>query len=78
MYDEFNQIIRNVLKREVKTMQKELPRYMNLGQTCKFLNIKSRNTLAKYIAQGLKVSIIDGNKRIDQMDAVQFMEAHKI
>lgn len=55
-----------------------LPRYMNLGQACKYLNVKSYNTLYKYIKQGLRVVIINGTKRIDQLDADKFMEAHKI
>lgn len=52
-------------------------KYMNLGQACKYLNVKSRNTLKKYINQGLPVIIINGTKRIDQTDADKFMQAHK-
>lgn len=59
-------------------MQKELPRYMTYKQAMDCLNIKSYNTLYKYIKQGLRVVVINGTKRIDQLDADKFMEAHKI
>lgn len=55
----------------------EMPRYMNLGQACIYLNIKSRNTLKKYINNGLRVSVIAGSKRIDKVDADSFMQSHK-
>lgn len=58
-------------------MDSTLPKFMNLGQTAKFLSV-SRNTLTKFIASGLKVSIVNGTKRIDQADAQAFMDAHKI
>ncbi|MGJ3789073.1 helix-turn-helix domain-containing protein [Lactiplantibacillus argentoratensis] len=51
---------------------------MNLGEACQYLNVKSRNTLNKYIKQGLPVIIINGTRRIDKADADKFMEAHKI
>ncbi|WP_195235893.1 DNA-binding protein [Lactiplantibacillus plantarum] len=60
-------------------MKEHLPRYMNLGQACKFFNVKSRNTLKKnFIDKGLPVVIINGTKRIDQLDADKFMEANKV
>ncbi|KAB1954413.1 helix-turn-helix domain-containing protein [Lactiplantibacillus plantarum] len=59
-------------------MQKELPRYMTYKQAMDCLNIKSYNTLYKYIKQGLRVVAINGTKRIDQLDADKFMEAHKV
>lgn len=59
-------------------MHKELPRYMTYKQAMQLLNIKSYNTLYKYIKQGLRVVIISGTKRIDKLDADKFMEAHKI
>ncbi|ALG25343.1 helix-turn-helix domain-containing protein [Lactiplantibacillus plantarum] len=59
-------------------MRKELPRYMTYKQAMDCLNIKSYNTLYKYIKQGLRVVAINGTKRIDQLDADKFMEAHKI
>ena len=59
-------------------MQKELPRYMTYKQAMDCLNIKSYNTLYKYIKQGLRIVAINGTKRIDQLDADKFMEAHKI
>ena len=59
-------------------MKKELPRYMTYKQAMDCLNIKSYNTLYKYIKQGLRVVAINGTKRIEQLDADKFMEAHKI
>ena len=59
-------------------MQTCLPRYMTYKQAMDYLNIKSYNTLYKYIKQGLRVVAINGTKRIDQVDANKFMEAHKI
>lgn len=59
-------------------MQKELPRYMTYKQAMECLNIKSYNTLYKYIGQGLRVVTISGTKRIDQLDVDKFMEANKI
>lgn len=56
----------------------DVSKYMNLGEACHYLNIKSRNTLNKYIKQGLPVITINGTKRIDKLDADKFMEAHKI
>lgn len=51
---------------------------MTYKQAMQLLNIKSYNTLYKYIKQGLRVVIISGTKRIDKLDADKFMEAHKI
>ena len=59
-------------------MQKELPRYMTYKQAMDCLNIKSYNTLYKYIKHGLRVVAINCTKRIDQLDADKFMEAHKV
>lgn len=60
------------------SMQNDFPRYMTYKQAMKCLNIKSYNTLYKYIKQGLRVVTISGTKRIDQLDVVKFMEANKI
>lgn len=59
-------------------MQKEQSRYMTYKEAMQWLNIKSYNTLYKYIKQGLPVVTICGTKRIDQVDADKFMEAHKV
>ena len=55
----------------------ELSRYMSLKQACTYLGIKSPNTLHKYISSGLPVINVDGSKRIDKLDADNFMAAHK-
>lgn len=49
--------------------------YMNLGETCRYLRV-SRNTLKKFIAAGLKVSVINGTKRITRHSADKFMAEH--
>lgn len=56
-----------------ENMNEKLPRYMNYGETMKYLNIGSYNTLYKFIKSGLKVTIIAGTKRIDQQEADKFM-----
>lgn len=61
-----------------RSVSGEFPRFMNMGQAQKFLNVGSANTLYKWIDQGLKVIVIDGTKRIDQKDALDFLEKHKI
>ncbi|ANI96407.1 helix-turn-helix domain-containing protein [Lactiplantibacillus plantarum] len=53
------------------------PRYMNLGQACLYLNVKSRTTLRTFIKGGLRVTVVNGTKRIDRKDADEFMESHK-
>ena len=59
-------------------MQNELPKQMNYRQALKFFNIGSYNTLYSYIKEGLKVTQIGSVKRIDQDDANEFLEAHKV
>ncbi len=59
-------------------MQNELPKQMNYKQALKFFNIESYNTLYSYIKEGLKVTQIGSVKRIDQDDANEFLEAHKV
>ncbi|WP_223389722.1 helix-turn-helix domain-containing protein [Liquorilactobacillus hordei] len=58
---------------------KEFDRYLTMKQACKYLNIKSVNTLkSRYIAQGLRVTTLGSLKRIDIRDIDSFMEEHKI
>ncbi|USS87728.1 DNA-binding protein [Fructilactobacillus hinvesii] len=54
--------------------ENQLPEYMNYYQTCQFLNIGSYNLLYKFIAKGLKVTVVGGSKRISKTDARKFME----
>ena len=51
---------------------------MNYKQALKFFNIGSYNTLYSFIKKGLKVTQIGSVKRIDQDDANEFLEAHKV
>jgi predicted site-specific integrase-resolvase len=53
----------------------QLKIFMNLGQSCEYLKV-SRNTLNKFIRLGLKVSVINGTKRIRRDDADEFMKKH--
>ncbi|MDC7952498.1 helix-turn-helix domain-containing protein [Liquorilactobacillus mali] len=58
---------------------KTYPRFMTMSQACEYLNIKSVNTLKdRYIADGLKVTVVGSVKRIDIKDIDSFMEEHKI
>lgn len=59
-------------------MQTQLPKQMNYKQALKFFNIGSYNTLYLYIEDGLKVTKVGTVKRIDQDDANEFLEAHKV
>ncbi|WAE46378.1 DNA-binding protein (plasmid) [Levilactobacillus brevis] len=59
-------------------MQTQLPKQMNYKQALKFFNIGSYNTLYLYIEDGLKVTKVGSVKRIDQDDANEFLESHKV
>lgn len=53
------------------------PRYMKMNEAMWYLNLKSYNSLHNFIDRGLPVTVINGIKRIDRVDADKFMEAHK-
>ena len=55
-----------------------LPKYMNLQQACKYLNVKSMNTLYKLIDDGLEVIQIGRNRRISQEAADRYMESKTV
>ncbi|AMV60133.1 prophage Lp3 protein 4 [Pediococcus damnosus] len=57
--------------------RKEFPRYLKLGEAVKYLNVGSYTAVHNFIDQGLPVTVINGIKRIDRLDADKFMEAHK-
>lgn len=57
---------------------KEFPQYMNYRETLKYLNVGSYNTLYKFIAEGLKVTVVGSVKRINRRDADMFMQEHSI
>ncbi len=57
--------------------KKEMPRYMNKKQACQYLNTSFTTLTKKYIPNGLRVIEIDGEEKIDQVDADEFMEEHK-
>lgn len=58
---------------------KSYPRFLTMKQACEYLNIKSVNTLKdRFIATGLKVTVVGSVKRIDVKDIDSFVEEHKI
>lgn len=56
---------------------KDIQRYMKYSEAMRYLNIKTYNSLYKFIDNGLKVVKVGDTKRIDRVDADKFMEAHK-
>lgn len=50
---------------------------MSLGETAHYLGV-SRNTLHKFIMDGLKVTMIDKTTRIKRSDADSYMLQHQI
>ncbi len=82
--EDFRKELRKQVHQEVEQAFKEKVRnpsadteYLKLGQAAAYANI-SRNTLAKWIRNGLKVTVVNGTKRIRREDADKFMMAHKI
>lgn len=57
-----------------KNEQKE---WMSLGETADYLGV-SRNTLHKFILDGLPVTMIDKTTRIKRSDADNYMLQHQI
>ena len=73
------QVLLSKTEKEWALMKDDNKRYLTISQAMHYFNIKSRNTLKKnFIAKGLPIVIINGTKRIDQVDADKFMEAHKV
>ena len=62
---------------ELQKKREELPRYLKLNQACIYMNC-AYNTLRKYRAMGLRTILIGNEEKIDQRDADEFMEKHKI
>ncbi|MCP1250143.1 helix-turn-helix domain-containing protein [Gluconobacter oxydans] len=56
---------------------KDIQRYMKFSEAMKYLNLKSYQSLHKFIDDGLRVVSVGDTKRIDRVDADKFMEAHK-
>ena len=57
--------------------QQQAPKWFNLGEAATYASV-ARNTLSKWIRQGLKVSVIDGAQRIYRQDLDDFMNRNKI
>lgn len=51
--------------------------WMSLGETASYLGV-SRNTLHKFVLDGLKVTMIDKTTRIKRTDADNYMLQHQI
>ena len=62
---------------ELHKERKELPRYMKQNQAGFYMNC-SYNRLQQYKAMGLRVIVLNGEEKIDQRDADEFMEKHKL
>lgn len=80
-YNDFSIIIIVVQQIETyggeKIMNTNLERYMKFSEAMKYLNLKSYQSLHKFIDDGLRVVSVGDTKRIDQRDADKFMEDHK-
>lgn len=61
---------------ELATRQ-QAPEWMDLGTAANYLSV-SRGTLTAFIKQGLKVTVVNGTKRIRRGDADKFMIEHSI
>lgn len=53
------------------------PRFMGYIQAAKYMNTSYNTLTKKMIPKGLKVILIDGYEKIDQVDADAFLEKHK-
>lgn len=63
---------------DAKMTNNTLPKYMNLQQTCQYLNVKSINTLYKLIDDGLPVIKIGRSRRVSQEAADRYMESKTV
>ncbi|MCI2172370.1 helix-turn-helix domain-containing protein [Schleiferilactobacillus perolens] len=55
----------------------EQKEWMSLGEAASYLNV-SRNTLHKFILDGLKITMIDKTTRVKRSDADHYMLQHQI
>lgn len=70
-------LITNVVNRTVQSVQQSLnfSEWMSLKEAAKYANV-SYNTLMKFRLMGLKISEIDGVKRISKKEIDRFLEEH--
>jgi excisionase family DNA binding protein len=57
--------------------QQEHKEWLSLGETADYLGI-SRNTLRKFIMDGLKITMVDKVTRVKRSDADNYMLQHQI
>lgn len=57
--------------------EKELPKYMNKKQACIYMNTSYNTLTKKYMRNGLRTIIIEGEEKLDQADCDAFYELHK-
>lgn len=55
-----------------------MPEYFNYKQAMAYMNIKSKTTFSKYLANGLPIIKVGKSKRIAKSDIDKFMAAHRV
>ncbi|KRK39953.1 helix-turn-helix domain-containing protein [Loigolactobacillus bifermentans] len=63
--------------KQAATNQQLPEKWLDLGQACQYAGV-ARNTLNKFIDDGLKITIIGNVKRISKPDIDSYLEAHSI
>lgn len=57
---------------------KLMPGYFNYKQAMAYMNIKSKATFGKYLANGLPTIKVGNSKRIAKSDIDKFMAEHRV
>lgn len=55
-----------------------MPEYFNYKQAMAYMNIRSKATFSKYLANGLPTIKVGRSKRISKSDIDKFMAAHRV
>ena len=71
------ELIVNVVKQTLQTAKQTfiIREWMSLKEGAKYANV-SYNTFMKFRAKGLKISEVDGVKRVSRKEIDQFLESH--
>lgn len=71
------ELIVNVVKQTLQTAKQTfiISEWMSLKEGAKYANV-SYNTFMKFRAKGLKISEVDGVKRVSRKEIDQFLESH--
>lgn len=83
--EELKSNIRSIVRQTVaemmpqqQTIQPQIPDFLNLGESCKFLHV-SRGTLDKLIKRGeIKVTHVNTAKRISKKQLIEFMVSKEV